>query len=212
MLNILLDTLFPERCLGCRNPGTALCQTCISKIPPAENTEPFVFSLYQYGHPLVQKTIHDFKYKHKGSAARRLMESGHAHILEYISDMLQGNTPQALYLVPIPQHTSKTLLRGFNQSKKLAQWAKTILPGSVMQEVLKKHTKTVPQARIQNKIEREENITHTMRATKDIDKDALYIVFDDVTTTGATFKEAKRALRAGGATSMLCIALAHGYK
>jgi ComF family protein len=212
MLNILLNTLFPERCLGCRNPGTALCQACISEIPLAENTEPLVFSLYEYGHPLVQKIIRDFKYKHKGSAARRLMESGHAHILEYISDILQGNTPHAIYLVPVPQHTSKTMLRGFNQAKKLAEWAKAFLSGAVVQELLKKHTKTVPQASIQKRSDREENIKHTMHVAKDIDRDALYIVLDDVATTGATLKEARRALHAGGATKILCIALAHGYK
>jgi predicted amidophosphoribosyltransferase len=56
------------------------------------------------------------------------------------------------------------------------------------------------------------NVEQTMRGIKNIEKDKVYIIIDDVTTTGATFLEAKRALKEIGAKNILCIALAHGYK
>jgi predicted amidophosphoribosyltransferase len=37
----------------------------------------------------------------------------------------------------------------------------------------------------------------------------LCVFLDDVYTTGATFKEAKRALASAGARQVFCLALAH---
>ncbi len=58
--------------------------------------------------------------------------------------------------------------------------------------------------------ERLKNIRNSMTAGPDAKKIAgrVCIVVDDVTTTGATFEEAKRALRQAGARAVHCIALA----
>ena len=43
-----------------------------------------------------------------------------------------------------------------------------------------------------------------------ISTDTLYVIIDDVITTGSTVIEAGRALRAAGAIHICAIALAHG--
>jgi ComF family protein len=212
MFNTLLHILFPESCLGCNAPSTALCAACISSIPLANNPNPLVFALYDYNNPLVQKIVRNFKYHRKASAARALFESGYVHIMEYISESMQSAAIETLYLVPIPQHRTKTLLRGFNQSHKLAVWIKRLLPHAVVQRALIKPIATLPQARTQSRSERAANVAHSMKAKHALDPHALYIVIDDVSTTGATCSEAKRALQEGGAVNILSISLAHGYK
>ena len=62
---------------------------------------------------------------------------------------------------------------------------------------------TLPRAK------RLENMRGAFDATNQLDPSYLYIVFDDVITTGATMQAAVDALVAAGARDILPVALAH---
>ncbi len=131
---------------------------------------------------------------------------------EIIADHLQSEQPEDIVLIPVPQYKKKTASRGFNQSTLIADWFRKEIPESHIQDALEKTKETLPQSHLSDRKTRMRNIDGTMRAKKNIDPKKIYIVVDDVTTTGATFLEAKRALQSAGAKHILCIALAHGYK
>jgi ComF family protein len=204
---------FGSRCSGCGAPGPALCQKCLLSIRLSDITEhDGIFGLYDYGNPLVSHAVWNLKYRHRGAEMKLLTMKASDLISEIIAEELQSIQSQELILVPIPQYKTKTRTRGFNQSEIIASWMTHILPDSHIERVLEKITETLPQSHLSDKKARMKNITGAMRATKELNKNKIYIVIDDVTTTGATFLEAVRALKSGGAKHILCIALAHGYK
>ena len=142
--------------------------------------------------------------------------SAHARGLAgaYLADMLLAeaeDTIGTLLLIPAPMHQARRKERGHNQTELLCEAALKIFGAdtfsydpTLLQRVV--DTKT------QQGLERHErllNVKHSM-VVKNPErvKGRICIVVDDVTTTGATFAEARRALREAGASEVRCIALA----
>ena len=207
------EFLFGSRCAGCHTPGKAICNRCLLSVPLSEETEHnSIYGLYNYGHPLVSHSIWNLKYRHRGQETKLLATRAQELISEIIADALQSEKLEALTLVPIPQYKKKLQKRGFNQSETIAKWLSQSLPNSHVENILEKIKETRPQSHLSDRRARLRNIEGAMRSTKQLSRNKLYIVIDDVTTTGATFLEATRALSSAGARNVLCIALAHGYK
>lgn len=208
----LWNTLFPASCIGCKVRGSALCSRCVAKIPFAPPTgDDRVFALYDYGSRIVEKAVRDLKYYRKSEAALALLAHGAPHLAAFIAEKLQSEHPEPIVFVSIPQHRKKSGERGFSQSELLARALAREWQGARVAPLLRKHRFTLPQAHMKSKSARLTNLNHSMEATKPLAPSLLYILVDDVTTTGATFAEASRALRAAGAHKILSIALAHGY-
>ncbi|MDB5255133.1 MAG: amidophosphoribosyltransferase-like protein [Candidatus Nomurabacteria bacterium] len=204
MIDTLLHLLFPERCQGCNTPGIALCSDCLKTIPLSDtiySTEN-AYALYTYEHPIVRRAIWELKYFRKSSLTKVLAEGA--------ADRIAAHITGPVILVPIPQHYTKTFSRGFNQSVSIAKWIQKIVPETTVSQVLKKVRSTTAQAKTQSKAERAENMMGTMVSKKILDDTAVYVLVDDVITTGSTIYEASRALRAAGAEHIYCVAIAHG--
>lgn len=209
--------LFGRRCCGCQTQGEAICQNCLEHIPFAEETENYgIYGLYDYGNPIVSHAIWNLKYKHKGQEIKLLTKKSSVLMSEIISEHLQSSSQEKITLVPIPQYKRKTETRGFNQSLLIAKWFSKEIPNSKVLNILIKNKDTIPQSHLSDRKARQKNIANTMRVKNNYPpaggKSAIYILVDDVTTTGATFLESVRALKSAGAKNILCIALAHGYK
>jgi predicted amidophosphoribosyltransferase len=141
-------------------------------------------------------------------------------------------------LIPVPMHTSRRRERGYNQTELLCKAAIEFLSnrtfpqkvlgspvrtsprrgrpdfsreGSVfeyMPDVLVRICPTVPQQGLPKYL-RLKNVKNSMRVVDpERTRGRVCVVVDDVTTTGATLAECKRALRAAGARSVHCVALA----
>ena len=76
-------------------------------------------------------------------------------------------------------------------------------------DLLRWARETKRQSRIKERVKRIHNMCHAMQATKPLSRNTVCFIIDDITTTGATLSEAKRALTEAGAETVITIALAH---
>lgn len=205
IIQSIANFLFPLRCNNCGKSGSALCNTCLASLAPTPLSIGRVHSIYSYKSPLVKKLIKSIKYSRNTTALSVLID--HAH--STYNDFLKTYPTTEKVLVPIPKHSTKEKVQGYNQSTKIAQaLSRTLhIPLAI---VLTKPKYTQPQAQISDRVQRLQNVSHTMQASEQLSPHILYIVIDDVYTTGATITEAFRALKENGATTVCAITLAHG--
>lgn len=113
-------------------------------------------------------------------------------------------------LVPVPIHDARKAARGYNQCELLCAAIMNASPGSFLYapSALKRVRNTVPQQGLP-KYRRLKNVAGSIEAV-DASPIAgkICIVVDDVSTTGATAHETKRALLEAGASEVHILALA----
>ncbi len=210
--NIILDILFPEHCLGCRKSGTLLCALCISHIPEAHDPEiAWALSVYDYRDPLVRRAIWELKYKNGKGLADIFGAILADHIFEEIADLALFSGRNKITLVSIPSTVAHKRKRGYNQSELLARAiTRTNSEYEFTEGLLIKTRETVPQARVRSRRERLSNLVGSFSVRDpDLILGKTVILIDDVTTTGATLKEARRALKESGAKKVLAYTIAH---
>lgn len=136
---------------------------------------------------------------------------------EYVAEELLGIAQEELgtpLLIPIPMHKARRRERGHNQTELLCEsvlsYMKVPGNGDVFEyapRALLRIQNTPPQQGLPRR-RRLENLKGSMRADGGLVRGRVCIVVDDVSTTGATCAEAKRALREAGAKRVHTVALA----
>ena len=108
-------------------------------------------------------------------------------------------------VVPVPMHTVRKLVRGYNQSDKLAR-AFSKLSGIRFEDALKRIRNTKQQSKLSTDARRK-NLIGAFRAKKNF-LDETVLLIDDVRTTGSTVAECAKALRAAGAKEVRVLTFA----
>jgi ComF family protein len=132
-----------------------------------------------------------------------------AYLAEELLAIASEELGQSL-LIPVPMHPARRKERGYNQTELLCESALPYMEAvfEYTPDVLVRARATAPQQGLP-KHERLNNVKNSMAVkTPARLSGRICVVVDDVTTTGATFKECKRALKAAGARRVHCVALA----
>ena len=213
-LNLLLEILFPSKCLGCKKNGEILCENCIDGFHLAERpTEDKIVALYDYRDPLIKKTIWKLKYYHSPYLGKKLGELLYLSFLEEIQLLQMFSAGSPILIIPVPISNDKRKLRGYNQSeiivKGFCNFANTNL-FTIKKNIVYKKINTIPQARIENRARRLKNIKGTFEIkNKEQIIGKTIIIIDDVTTTGGTLGEIIKILKKSGAKKVIGFAVAH---
>lgn len=169
----------------------------------------FIKAVCDYRSPQVRQVVQAGKYDGSYDATR-LMGAVIQEILLGICEE-ERVFANKIVMTPIPLSTVRRQERGFNQSERIARAiASRDESGTFqVQRLLEKTRDTQPQTQLSKK-QRQKNVREVFQArnANQLPEDII-IVIDDVTTTGATLMEARRALQAETPARVIGVAFAH---
>ncbi len=210
----LLDLLFPRECVGCRTPRTLLCENCLGEVPQASPAEhPFIHGTFDYRDPIIKRAIWRFKYKNMRNFAEIFAPYLYDEIIGTIGESLSISVSEKFLLVPIPLHKKRLRERGYNQSALLALALIKLDSAKLFEyspDILVRARETKPQAKSEKRAVRLANLRDAFTCIDPARvRGRTIILIDDVTTTGATLLEAKRALSSGRPRKVLAFTVGH---
>jgi len=235
-LKLFLDSFFPWQCVSCKKEvhlSYPLCKKCQRNIPINYSficpvckkriinfskrscfckTNIFALGIVSfYENSIIRKTIHLFKYQPIISLKKPLVDLMIKFLKEtnFFSEINKTN----VLLIPIPLHKRKRRKRGFNQSELLTKAIAIYFSLNFHPEILLRIKNNLPQAKINNFIEREKNVKDVFQisiSNLNLIKNKLIILIDDVYTSGATMQEAAKILKKNGAKKVIGLVLARG--
>ena len=179
-----------------------------------------VTALFDYRDKNVRLLVHALKYKGNLGVIKRLSLYLYEEIIQMVGEAslfegIEGN--QNVLIVPIPSSNKRKSERGWNQCELLCQEIEKLETKEIKVrfDILKKIQNTEKQADLTRE-KRLKNVKGSMRVEKgkmerlkDGMKNNLFIIIDDVYTTGATYREARRALKGAGAKKVTGVFIAH---
>lgn len=209
----IIDTIFPQSCIGCSVNRFLLCPQCGNALPLANpSPHPNIVSVFDYQNKIIRKSIWKFKYKNARGFASYFGKRLYEEIIGNLGEELSVSKKEPFLIVPIPLHKKRLRERGYNQSELLVQEIikndrDNLFKYSPYALIRTRETK--PQARTEKRATRLENLRGAFEAKEDLVYGKNIILIDDVTTSGATLQEARKALRVKGAKSIQSYTIAH---
>jgi len=222
LLKIFFAVFFPEECLSCQKVGETICKNCLAKISQADKQRNFdldwLETALDYQKPELKNIFYHLKYHHNKLVAKYLAK---IVVERFLIFARQKTEFKNFLIVPIPISKKRRRERGYNQTEVLLE--------EILQEILEKERQdlrsnykpdfllrgkhTIKFSETQTKEERINLIKGAFNLNEKYSNstEQKIILVDDITTSGATFYEARRVLLENGfkKENIFAFALAH---
>lgn len=222
----VLNLIFPETCVNCETElsihENEVCFACWDKIQftyfegfqepssldklfwgRVELEGTYALFYFQRGRT-TQQLLHALKYQFKGELA--------TYLGKIAAERLENHPvfKDVEALIPVPLHSKKAFIRGYNQSEKIAKGIASVWNIPIVgHEVLKtKHTES--QTR-KDQFQRWDNVSSIFKVQGKLLEYKHIALVDDVITTGATLESLAKELKAANPNiriSIISLALA----
>ncbi len=154
----------------------------------------------------VKWSIYQFKYYN-----RRIYGEVYARELFrlYGKWMIENNID---LIIPVPLHTKRRRVRGYNQSEVIAEHLGELTGIRVDKKTLVRKKYTDPQKMLGNK-ERKHNLQNAFQVNKDLSDFTNILIVDDIYTTGSTIDEIAKTIRSNFSCKVwfLTISIGQGF-
>lgn len=213
---LILDAVFPRRCVSCGTYGSWCCERCHARIeivrtdPRDEALDGLVVAGF-YHDPILRELIHGVKYDGATECADAFVP-----VLQRLRRERGNPWPwageTALAIQPVIGSEVRVRERGFDQAVLIADLVRSeLLPWASATDLLARRSAQSSQAELEPGPLRHANVHGVFHVRSDMrDLPASVLLIDDVYTTGATMHDAARALREAGVARVYGFALAMG--
>lgn len=197
-LHALSELIFPARCLGCKQLGIVICSTCRASWHPhiyrtAITAQHFSFPVYSaVSYSTVAQRVLLGAKETALLDADKLIHQALTHSLSYFYSEIG-----IADLVPVPSRKPNIRKRGrdfiLDQTRAISESPRVqVLP-------ILSHSRKVRDQSTLNSRSREINLSHSIQCAKlENSSNIPVIIIDDLVTSGATLREAGRALDLAG--------------
>jgi predicted amidophosphoribosyltransferase len=189
LIDALLDLVLPRRCVGCGRAGVGLCLACADVAP---------LLAWRDGLPVASAARYAGATR---SAVIAYKERGRRDLADALSFLLVAAVlaldRRGEVLVPVPSDRRVAAARGGDHVARLAGRAARELGTRVVHGALRLDSAVRDSAGL-GVVERAANLDHAMSGRPPPRPGLAAVLVDDVVTSGATLREAHRALRDAG--------------
>lgn len=226
---ILLELFFPESCLVCKKFGEIICEDCREEIDKEKTGSKelekinWIHANLSYKNQKLKKILFALKYYYLKSSAKYLAKIIYEDFYKFLEEKISLFSSVELIIIPIPISKKRLIERNYNQSeilikeivREIKENKNINLEKNIFLDLLIKNKHTIKFAETHSPTERENLIKDAFNINEKYQKEflenKLIIIFDDITTTGSTFYEARNTLIKFGARkeNIFGYALAH---
>lgn len=221
----LIGLLAPAECLGCCREGASLCDSCSLKITKPYQETCFgcnklsvncstcekcrsiigvkaAYAALAYN-STIKSLVAKYKFDHLRDAANQL-----AYLMADMGQSFIASLPGDAVVVPVPVVTSHIRQRGFDHSALLAKKFAHLVNLPCLLVIKRRDQKRQVGAKRSVRLRQLQDAFYVPESRSFTVKGRDILLIDDISTTGATLKEATQALRAAGAKQVFGLVLA----